>query len=527
VSVFPIVARELRVAARRRQPYGVRVAAAAVAVVAGAAQLWLQSDLRPASGQGADLFATLGLMALGFALVSGPLWTTGTLCEERREGTLGLLFLTDLGPWDVVLGKLAAASVTALFSLAAVLPVLALSLLLGGVSLEQFGRAVLVLGNTLWLSLTLGMAASAWCEQERSATALCVFGLFLLAAVLPWLHAGLEGRASAQSLVVLAVSPLGAWWGVTSSRFALAPGAWWAGWLAAHALGWACLLGAAWRMARVWREHPGPVAPGFWRRLAARFQADPVRLRERRRRLLDRHPLLWAGARHELKRTLLWGGVGSLVAGWLVVRWLTNGTWWTPGLTLVSAWLLQAGLKWLAASEAAFRLAEARRSGALELLLTSGLAEGEIVRGHQRALRRLFGVPMGSLLAAEALLLVTSYGMSADYAWFAAALGLLLWWDVEVLAQVATWYSVTGRQPQRAALRAVARVLVVPWLAFLLVLFVVGVWNWPVVGALGVLVSAGSNLLAWRTTRAGLTTRFREAVAGVWSSGRGQELALV
>jgi len=35
--------------------------------------------------------------------------TADTLSGESREGTLGLLFLTDLRSWDVTLGKLASA----------------------------------------------------------------------------------------------------------------------------------------------------------------------------------------------------------------------------------------------------------------------------------------------------------------------------------------------------------------------------------------------------------------------------------
>jgi len=92
---------------------------------------------------------------------------------------------------------------------------------------------------------------------------------------------------------------------------------------------------------------------------------------------------------------------------------------------------------------------------------------------------------------------------------------------------VGLWYSLAGRHPQRAALRAVGRVLGVPWLAFAGVLFVVGVWNWSVVAVLWLGVCAVSNLRADRTARGGLATHLRAAAAGLPLPRRGQELALV
>lgn len=40
------------------------------------------------------LFVALGVLALGFCLFAGVFLTADCLSEEKREGTLGLLFLT-------------------------------------------------------------------------------------------------------------------------------------------------------------------------------------------------------------------------------------------------------------------------------------------------------------------------------------------------------------------------------------------------------------------------------------------------
>ena len=56
-------------------------------------------------GAGKALYTTLTGFAFGLCLLAGVLLTADCLSEEKREGTLGLLFLTDLKGYDVVLGK--------------------------------------------------------------------------------------------------------------------------------------------------------------------------------------------------------------------------------------------------------------------------------------------------------------------------------------------------------------------------------------------------------------------------------------
>ena len=520
MRVLPIVERELRVAARRRSAFWARVVAAAVAVLIGAAQLWFNSDWTAAAGLGRGIFETLILLAFAFCLVAGPLFTADVLSEEKREGTLGLLFLTDLRAYDIVLGKLAAASVTAVFSLLAVLPVLALSLLLGGVSLAEFGRIVLVLANALWFSLAVGMAMSALCQEIRSAFALTGFVLFLAVAVLPWL---LESWTSGPQLVremLTTLTPAGALMAAPGAEFAKDPAAFWFTLAGTHAEAWLFLVAAARFTGRAWREQTA-----F--RLSARWQQRwlVLLLGERgerlllRRRLLDRNPVLWLGSRHQLKRTLLWGLFALLLAAWMVARLLVGWDGWSAGMTALVAFFLQATLKWLTASEAAFRFSEDRRSGALELLLTTGLDAPRIVEGSMLAMRRLFGVPAAALLVVETAMLFSGGGGPGGQIndWLPAAAAMAMFvWDMPTLAWAGMWYSVAGRRPQYASLRAIFRVLFVPWLVFSAVLFVVGVWNWLVVALLWLIVCGANNWQVRKSVRPRLLGEFRAAAAGQW-----------
>src|SRR5579863_4072024 len=160
MSLLPIVERELRVASRRAVTYRMRFWVALGMLGTWLILLW-GSHLASPAMMGQHLLNGLGVLALGFCMVAGIFLTADCLSEEKREGTLGLLFLTDLKSYDVVIGKLAANSIHAFFGLLAVFPILGLTLLLGGVTGEEFWRLSLVFIVTLFFSLSLGMAISA------------------------------------------------------------------------------------------------------------------------------------------------------------------------------------------------------------------------------------------------------------------------------------------------------------------------------------------------------------------------------
>src|ERR1051326_1986807 len=118
MTVLPIVERELRVAARGSSTYLFRVMAAFVAIaVFGWMLLTLLRDKVPSAAHGRYLFRSLFGLAFAYCLFIGARLTADCLSEEKREGTLGLLFLTDLKGYDVVLGKLAATSLHSIYAL--------------------------------------------------------------------------------------------------------------------------------------------------------------------------------------------------------------------------------------------------------------------------------------------------------------------------------------------------------------------------------------------------------------------------
>src|SRR5947207_1010696 len=186
MTFLPIVDRELRVAAGRPVTYWTRlVFAIAGAGIVSLALLFAAAAQTGASGIGGWLFYFLSLLALGFSTFAGVFLTADCLSEEKREGTLGLLFLTDLKGYDVVLGKLLARSLSAAYGLLAIFPVLAITLTMGGVTAGEFWRTALVFLNTLFFSLAAGMLISTLGRADHRSMASAAGMIVLIGGGLP------------------------------------------------------------------------------------------------------------------------------------------------------------------------------------------------------------------------------------------------------------------------------------------------------------------------------------------------------
>src|SRR6266853_4524332 len=186
MTFLPIVQRELRVASRRKSTYRLRSWTAIIAIgVSFVSLVFFLLTGRARANIGNLLFANLTSCAFGLCLLAGVFLTADSLSEEKREGTLGLLFLTDLCGYDIVLGKFVAMLLQALYGLLALLPIIAISLLLGGVTGGELWRRALALINGLFVSLAAGIWVSALVRDSQAAIGR-VFGLiFLLVVALP------------------------------------------------------------------------------------------------------------------------------------------------------------------------------------------------------------------------------------------------------------------------------------------------------------------------------------------------------
>src|SRR5687768_12538575 len=128
---LPIANRELRAESRKSYTYFLRMAGAAIGLLT-VFSVALHASHAPAF-TGALVFSRLNAHLFVAIWILVPLLTADSISRERREGTLGLLFLTPLRASGIVFGKVFAQGIRAFTLFAAILPVAILPHLLGGV----------------------------------------------------------------------------------------------------------------------------------------------------------------------------------------------------------------------------------------------------------------------------------------------------------------------------------------------------------------------------------------------------------
>src|SRR5436309_15203095 len=141
MPVMPVINREMRASARHSFTYYLRTLGAA-ALLLTSLFFGLNHGFEP--NLGGELFAALHLTLFIAIWILVPLLTADCLSRERREGTLGLLFLTPLSSRGVVIGKSLIHALRAATMLLATLPILALPFLIGGVSWQEGLMALMV-----------------------------------------------------------------------------------------------------------------------------------------------------------------------------------------------------------------------------------------------------------------------------------------------------------------------------------------------------------------------------------------------
>src|SRR5262245_16262959 len=183
-------------AMRRRSTYYVRLVAGSAAIAISFWGLLIWADWKSPASLGHSLLEALAMTGFAAAALAGLVLTSDCISRERREGTLGLLFLTDLRGADVAFGKLAANAILPFYALLAMLPALAVCLLVGGVTGGEVGRVALALLNTLFFSLSATLFTSVFCRKQRAAQACAFLMMLVWVPSLPLLGAALSARTA-------------------------------------------------------------------------------------------------------------------------------------------------------------------------------------------------------------------------------------------------------------------------------------------------------------------------------------------
>jgi len=387
----------------------------------------LNVGLRPDSGS--YLFSSLHGVLHVSIWVLVPLLAADSISRERREGTLGLLFLTSLKSRDIVMAKGTAHGLRAGTLLMAAIPVATLPALMGGVAWRQVVASVCINLAAACLALAAALLASAgarsWLRALLAAygfaAALAVgmcnalFAFLSLALGRPMLSGFQNGFQLAiginpefflssyyyrfgQNFMSATTSAQLFHATMISALLVL---------LSAMLVLILALFAAAVATRQTWRElPPHPLLVWFQHKLCTPIVLQGLLQRWMNRSLVH-NPIGWLQQRAWSGRLVIWAWLAVMVSlyGWL----LGNASFVyrsLDGIHNSMGWLLVLSLAFSASGS--FR--RERETHLLELLLVSPLDEWQIIFGRLRGL-------WGQFLPSMALLMTgwTYLALSTTY----------------------------------------------------------------------------------------------------------------
>jgi ABC-type transport system involved in multi-copper enzyme maturation permease subunit len=416
--VLPVIERELRVQSRQPFTYWLRVIGAGTLLLIGLYSTltagW--SLVRPTQSPGSQLFGHLATTLFIAIWILVPLATADCISRERREDTLGLLFLTPLRAWDIVTAKGLVHGLRAFTFWLAILPVMTVPFLMGGVGWKEAALAALTDFSSICWALAAGVLASSMSKSWLRSLLAAGFLAFLFLAVFAFLNSlgiiatgvGFLPRFQWDMLNVdemiiggfmSAADVNGGWSGM--SLFSNIPAAQTAlvvreGMVAFVSTGvlFLTMRLAAWNVRRNWRERQRS-AREIW--MEQKFCTPVIAVaffRRWMRRKLERNPVGWLQQRAWSGRAAVWGWLAVIIT---VYSAALGDNYFFRGLANLQqlmGWLLLGNMA--ASAVSSFR--RERETGVLELLLVTPTSESQIILGRLRGIWGQFLPAWGLLL---------------------------------------------------------------------------------------------------------------------------------
>jgi len=451
MNLLPVIIRELRAQSRQPMTYWLRVIG--LGTIIGVMTL---VDLRGAPAEmGGRLFSALNAALFLSIWIFVPLLTADTISKEKREGTLGLLFLTPLTPIGIVFGKSLIHTVRAITLFLAVLPALALPFLLGGLTWKDCVVSLFLNGSVLVLALAAGLLASTLATDSRRGLVLALALSAGLAYLFMLVHLHRFCWTLPKFLALPFTPPTHMYWFwpndiisqlqvLISFNTGLGPNSYyyyhfggrgitdaegwrfvWLNYPAPFHIAWMRELGwlfiesiiafvvivllASWRVRQTWRVEPASLrqdqlqrffcAPRFWKSV----------FRSRMSGLLTRNPIGWLQQYSWSARLVKWGWcLGIVVLECVLVTDRSLSNVWDGQYLLAS--LLILGVAFTASGS--FR--EECQTGAMQLLLVTPLRVRQILRGRIRGVWGQF-LPATVVLVLAWLWLLKDASLYASY----------------------------------------------------------------------------------------------------------------
>jgi ABC-type transport system involved in multi-copper enzyme maturation permease subunit len=480
VVTLPIAQREMLVLARSAALYRTRItnSIALLFLGAGFATLYHYTGLQ-VLGQ---LIPTLTFIILMICLFAGVHLTADSISREKRDGTLGLLFLTNLTPFQIVIGKLIAHGLMGFYAVLIVVPLLSLIMIVGGMQLFDVAMIGLTAFNVLFFSCAVGLWASSRNSDRKKAGAAGTWTVIFFWWGIPLLVQGLL-YIHAPDLIINAVSAFsvnGTFTSTMGGRITLMHTPW-VNFLCTHFLAWTFVALAVYYLRHRWQDAPARTRFTFrewWKNKS--LGTGQIR-RQLREQLLDRNPFLWLASRDRWRTTGAWmTTIGFLI--FMVIQVYLAG--WDLSPVVFFTAILCIVHKAVCAGVAAHQLSLEQEQGTLEMILSTPIKTETIFKGQILAVARQFRGPaliclILHILSLGIFLYIQPVGRGAPLVAAAIIVNLLFYLlDLYIMIWAGMFGAVTVKEAKNATGAAMVRIILMPAVIFGLIVSSVSFLNW-------------------------------------------------
>ncbi|HUS36051.1 MAG TPA: hypothetical protein VM680_11935, partial [Verrucomicrobiae bacterium] len=420
------------------------------------------------------------------------------------------------------------------YGLLGVIPILAMPILMGGISGQSVFRTSLTLLNGLFLALSIGLWVSSRSWEQKRALNGAVWTVVSLLWIVPALAVALRVRFPefaeyAEYLELL--SPM--YQQSHSSPFGvfLRHQKYWTSLGVTHVLAWVALWRACAILPHRWQDRAMISAIGRWKKFWEELRYGSSEIRAGlRARLLRVNAVHWLSSRERFGPTSAWLLFLAILLGWVGLwgwmKWRFPGSGGPPfyGMGIPVTMILYLALRVRSCALAGEVIARDRFSGALELLLSTTLTERDVANGQWRTwARTLLGPAIGSAVIGTFVMICAMFDINdhetGTLFYVYVALMILFWCDLVASVWTGMWTACFARTTAAAPGQAIIRLLVLPWL-----IFVVGlttcIWlkigsdmEFPGVFTVWWLICMGNNLFWTVRSRRLFHERLRSAAA--------------
>lgn len=218
IRLNPIVKKDLQVTARSmRLSWGLFAYEAVLLMAFLLTLLIIQEQASSIYGNSniysylVSLFPVLAVTQVCIVALIVPILTASAISGEKERQTFDIMLTTSMSPLSIVLGKLISAVIKILFFVAAGLPIMALSFVVGGLGWSALFYFLLTILLLSVFSGSVGICCSAFCKRSISASILSFVLYFVIMAgtFLPLLPAAILGKSSmGESMLFLLFNPI-------------------------------------------------------------------------------------------------------------------------------------------------------------------------------------------------------------------------------------------------------------------------------------------------------------------------------